>query len=548
MTAAAPRPMASWRRARRSGGPPDSTPTVAPVSINASPTSTPPIAKRDQFGQPEQERQDGHGRAGGEEAEAGQRGGHAGSDHVVALVDARRGRRRGACGVVAAQHLAGPPVGLRGLHPAGAVDERELVGVDVEARQDGRGVAGVRHRRGEQLALGAHRHELARTHRQRARQQPGEPGEQHGRGGGPATDHAEHQREVADEAVVGPEHGRAERARHPRPAPGREPAHHLLVDALVRGHRRGGVGVGGVGRAGLGPLREREHEHRAEPAGEEGEHPHPGGAAADDARSVAEEPRPVRRVALLGDGEAHEDLALLTGPPGRQIAVDPRLRLFVGEPSPPLAQRGRGGRVGHARDCRAPTGRRPVLRAAPPQQGHLPATQPEEGALAATRARSIAGMSPCCNEGRALVRLRSDPQSDGMIPVLRFDHARATDGTFAPGLPRRPAKRPARGRLPAAHPLRRRGGADRRAHRAHPTVLRAAAGRPARAGQPAVARTSAATRAWATRSPRAAPMPASSSTSAPSSSPCPARRGARRSTSCAGPTSGPLPFPSWRAR
>src|SRR4051794_35796018 len=32
--------MASWRSARRSGGPPESTPTVAPVSISASPTST----------------------------------------------------------------------------------------------------------------------------------------------------------------------------------------------------------------------------------------------------------------------------------------------------------------------------------------------------------------------------------------------------------------------------------------------------------------------------------------------------------------------------
>ena len=130
---------------------------------------------------------------------------------------------------------AGPP--RPQVHTAGAVDEGELVGVDVEARQHGRGVAGVGHRRGEQLALRAHRHELARTHRERAREQPGEAGEQHGRGGGPAADDAEHQREVADETVVGPEDGRAERARHPRAPPRREPAHHLLVDALVGGHR-----------------------------------------------------------------------------------------------------------------------------------------------------------------------------------------------------------------------------------------------------------------------------------------------------------------------
>ena len=159
-------------------------------------------------------------------------------DHLVALVDARRGRAGGARGVVAAQHLAGAPIGLHRLHAAGAVDQRQLVGVDVEARQHGGGVAGVGHRRGQQLALGAHRHELARAHRQRARQQPGQAGEQHGRGGGAAADDAEHQREVAHEAVVGPEHGRAERARDPGPAAGREPAHHLLVDALVGGHGR----------------------------------------------------------------------------------------------------------------------------------------------------------------------------------------------------------------------------------------------------------------------------------------------------------------------
>ena len=195
-----------------------------------------------------------------------------------------------------------------------------------------------------------------------------------------------------------------------------------------------GVGVGGVGRAGLGALGEREHEHRAEPAGEEGQHPHPGGPAADVTQVVAEQPRPVGRVPLLGDGEPQEDLAFLTGPARREIAVDPGFGLLVGEPPPPLAQGGRRWRIRHAGDCRA--------RHRNAEWRHDP------GAAARPRARG----------GR---------------------HVR-------PGLPRRPAERPARGRLPPAHRLRRGPRADRRAHRADPAVLRAAARRAARAGQPAV--------------------------------------------------------------
>ena len=177
--------------------------------------------ERDQLRQPEQERQHRDGRARGEEAEARQRGGEARPDHLVALVDARRGRAGGARGVVAAQHLAGAPIGLHRLHAAGAVDQRQLVGVDVEVRQHGGGVAGVGHRRGQQLALGAHRHVLARAHRQRARQQPGQAGEQHGRGGGAAADDAEHQREVARPGRRWPR--TRPRGTCPRPGPGRGP-------------------------------------------------------------------------------------------------------------------------------------------------------------------------------------------------------------------------------------------------------------------------------------------------------------------------------------
>jgi hypothetical protein len=139
-------------------------------------------------------------------------------------------------------------------------------------------------------------------------------------------------------------------------------------------------------------------------------------------------------VPFLRDGEPEEDLAFLTGPPPREVAVDPGFGLLVGEPAPPLAQGGGRGRVGHAGDCRA--------RRRNAEWRHDP------GAAARPRARG----------GR---------------------HVR-------PGLPRRPAEGLARGRLPPAHRLRRGPRADRRAHRAHPAVLRVAARRAVGAGQPEV--------------------------------------------------------------
>jgi hypothetical protein len=92
---------------------------------------------------------------------------------------------------------------------AGPVDQREFVGVEVESGQHRVGVGDVGGRRSEQLSLRADRHVFAGAHRQRAGQQPGQAGQSGqqdgGRGRATAGD-AEHQGQVADQAVVGAEH------------------------------------------------------------------------------------------------------------------------------------------------------------------------------------------------------------------------------------------------------------------------------------------------------------------------------------------------------
>ena len=155
---------------------------------------------------------------------------------------------------------------------------------------------------------------------------------------------AEHEREVRDEAVVRAEHRRAERAGEAPPAAGREPAHDLAVDALVGGHRRGRVGVGRVRRSGLGALCEREHEDRAEPAGEGAEQARAHVGAGGPGVVAAEQGEPVRLVASLGGGEREQDLALLAVAARGELAVDRGLGALVGEVPAPPRPVGRGRR------------------------------------------------------------------------------------------------------------------------------------------------------------------------------------------------------------
>ena len=153
---------------------------------------------------------------------------------------------------------------------------------------------------------------------------------------------AEHEREVGHQAVVRAEHRRPERAGEPS-APARgEPAHHLVVDALVGRHRGGGVGVGRVRRPRLGALGEREHEDRAEPPGEAAEHP---GAEVGTGSLESSSPRSASQCASWRpSASARASRISRSSPvtPGRELAVDRGLGALVGEVPPPSRAVGRG--------------------------------------------------------------------------------------------------------------------------------------------------------------------------------------------------------------
>jgi hypothetical protein len=90
--------------------------------------------------------------------------------------------------------------------------------------------------------------------------------------------------------------------------------HHLAVDALVGGHGGRGIRVNVIGRAPLGALGERQHEHRSEMAREETQYARTDVAAARLADIVFQQRQPMLFVTALGGGQRQQDLAFLTGP------------------------------------------------------------------------------------------------------------------------------------------------------------------------------------------------------------------------------------------
>jgi hypothetical protein len=171
-------------------------------------------------------------------------------------------------GTDAPQHLGRTSLGLVGSHSSCAIHQRKFVRVDVEML-DGFARRPIRRRRFQQLPLRANRHVLPRAHRQGAGEQACETGHQHDLVRHSTSADAQHEREVADEAVVGTEHRGAERAGQTVAAASRQRAHYLRVDLFVGRHRLGSVGVGAVRRSGLGALGQCEHEHRPESPGQQ---------------------------------------------------------------------------------------------------------------------------------------------------------------------------------------------------------------------------------------------------------------------------------------
>ena len=317
---------------------------------------------------PEQERQHRDDRARGEEAEAGQAGRQSVADRLVLVHPLHPSLRQGGAG----QHLRSAGVRLVAGHPAGPVDQRELVLVDVEGRY---GRAGLLARPGclQQLALRADRDVLAGAHRQRAGQQAGQPGEQDRVVGHAAGRDAEHEGQVGDQPVVRAEDCGPERPGQPVAATLGECPDHLGMDHLVGGHRVGGVRVGRVGRAALGALGQREHEDRPEVLREEDQDRVTDIDPSRPTDPITQEVQPVLLVPALRVGQPEQDLAFLAGPARGQRAIGGGLGPFLGQVAAPAAEvaLGGGGHSGgrHAGESRKPGARPRSGEADPPARG-----------------------------------------------------------------------------------------------------------------------------------------------------------------------------------
>jgi len=155
---------------------------------------------------------------------------------------------------------------------------------------------------------------------------------------------------------------RPEAAGEPVAAPGGQSAHHFRVDALIGRHRRGGIGIRLIRRAGLGPLRQGQDEHRPEMPRQKAQQPGTQITPAGLADLIPEQGAPMRLVADLGGGQSQQDVAFFPVPACGEVAVHRGLGTFIGQVLPPTAQirgtrpwmpsidgvgRGRADRRGH---------------------------------------------------------------------------------------------------------------------------------------------------------------------------------------------------------
>ena len=265
---AAAAPIASWRSPRRNGGPPDRTPTVAPVIISASPVSTAATRTARIPSMPNRN---------GSTGISAPRVKNRKLDHA-AVSRCRRPLLRGTGESdtgrpPAPQHRARPALGLRGGHPPGPIHQRELVRVDVESETRlSPPSSGLD-------AASSSRCELTEMYSPAAidsapANSPDSPVSStvlgrwrpHRSPRGPARCCSPARR----------------RRRTPRPAssrtsappPRRQPANHLAVDPLVGQHRRRHVPSSGQ-RPAFGLLHQRQHEHPTESPCQDGREPLP---------------------------------------------------------------------------------------------------------------------------------------------------------------------------------------------------------------------------------------------------------------------------------
>ena len=149
------------------------------------------------------------------------------------------------------------------VHAARPVDELKLVRINIKVARHAQSHLG---RLGciQKFTLGTYRNELARRHRKRTREQPGNPRKQHHRAGRARGRNTYRQRQIRDQPVVRAEHRRAEVAREFFASAGGQGADDFFVNSLVSRHFFGGVRIFGVGGAGFGKLSHRQNKNRPE--------------------------------------------------------------------------------------------------------------------------------------------------------------------------------------------------------------------------------------------------------------------------------------------
>ena len=220
------------------------------------------------------------------------------------------------------------PLGLLLALPARTEHKRQLVRVHIQVRHCLMRVRGG-DRGVEQLALTAHAHPLAGSHRQGAREQARHARQQHDVRLHARRRHTQHKRQVRHQAVIRAKHRRAERSRQRLTGLGRQGTDDLGVNVLVRLHVRRHVIIHVASGTLLRALSHRQNKNRAEQVRQNGR-----GARAErrlrrGQGPLAQARQPILLVAALRLLQLQQDRALLARPTLRQVTVGARLHALL---------------------------------------------------------------------------------------------------------------------------------------------------------------------------------------------------------------------------
>ena len=222
------------------------------------------------------------------------------------------------------------PLGLLLALPARTEHKRQLVRVHIQVRHCLMRVRGG-DRGVEQLALTAHAHPLAGSHRQGAREQARHARQQHDVRLHARRRHAQHESQVRHEAVVRAKDRRAERARQGLAGLRSQGTDDLGVNVLVCLHVRRHIVIHVASGTLLRALGHRQNENRAKKMREDRRGTRAQRRLRGGQGMVAQARQPILLVAALRLLELQEDRALLARPALGQVAVGVGLHALLGQ-------------------------------------------------------------------------------------------------------------------------------------------------------------------------------------------------------------------------